>query len=126
MTSRWHWIVVVTSTTALDLMARFGAGFDFARVMHTEAVLFPGTALALAAFLRYEPPTLGWSRRIRVGLTWLFGLGGLRPLLWSLGVPLMFANLVALLGGLIGMLVWVLRRRHAAENARVRATAEGD
>jgi hypothetical protein len=111
MSSRWRWILVIAVATALDLLARFGAAFNFARVMHVEAVLFPLTGAVLAALFRYEPITQGWPHGVRVGLLWLFGLGGLRPLLWTLGVPLMAANLATLGVALAGVLVWVLRRR---------------
>lgn len=109
MTSRWRWILVVTAATGLDLIARFGAPFDFARVMHVEAVLFPVTAIVLALLRRSEPGTQGWPKRIRLGLVWLFGLGALRPLLWTLGAPLLAANLTTLGVALVGVLVWALR-----------------
>jgi hypothetical protein len=111
MSSRWRWILVVTAATAIDLVARFGASFDFARVMHIEAVLFPATALVLAALFRYEPPTQGWPHAVRVGLVWLFALGGLRPVLWTLGLSLMAANLATLSVALAGILIWWFRRR---------------
>lgn len=111
MTSRWRWILVVTATTGLDLVARFAAPFDFARVMHVEAVLFPVTGIVLALLLRSEPGTQGWPNRIRLGLVWLFGLGALRPLLWTLGAPVMAANLTTLGVVLVGILAWALRRR---------------
>jgi hypothetical protein len=112
MTSRWRWILVVTATTSLDLLARFGASFDIARVMHVEAVLFPVTGLVLASLQRSDPGTRAWPKRIRVGLVWLFGLGALRPLLWTLGAPLMTANLATLATALVGILVGPLRRRY--------------
>jgi hypothetical protein len=112
MPSRWRWILVVTAATALDVLARFGVTFDFERVMHTEAVLFPLTATLLAALLRHEPGTRGWPHATRVVLVWFFGLGGLRPLLWTLGLPLMAANLATLVVALAGLLLWVVRRRH--------------
>ena len=114
MTSRRRWILVVTVTAGLDLIARFGAPFDFARVMHVEAVLFPATGIVLALLRRAEPATQGWPNRIRLGLVWLFGLGALRPLLWTLGAPLMAANLTTLGVALVGILVWALRRKHRA------------
>jgi len=117
MSSRRRWILVVTATTGLDLLARFGASFDFVRVMHVEAVLFPVTGFALASLLRSEPRAHGWPRTIRVGLVWLFGLGALRPLLWTFGAPLMAANLSALGVALVGLLVWVLRRRRRVPRA---------
>ena len=111
MASRWRWTLIVAAAAALDLLARFGTAFDFGRVMHVEAILFPFTGLGLAALLRSEPKTQGWPHAVRVGLVWCFALGGLRPLLWTLGLPLMVANIatvVVLLGGILG---WVLRRR---------------
>lgn len=109
MTSREHWILVVTATTSLDLLARFAASFDFGRVMHVEAVLFPVTGIVLASLLRSEPRTQGWRNAIRVGLVWLFGFGALRPILWTLGMPLMAANLAALGVAVVALLVWALR-----------------
>src|SRR5678815_5515264 len=97
MFSHWRWLLVVIAATALDLWARFGALFNFARVMHVEAVLFPITGLVLAILLRHEPSTHGWPHRVRLGLVWLFGLGGLRPILWTLGAPLMTSNLATLI-----------------------------
>jgi hypothetical protein len=111
MSSRWRWILVVIAATALDLWARFGASFNFARVMHVEAVLFPITGAVLATLLRHEPSTQGWPHRVRLGLVWLFGLGGLRPVLWTLGVPLMTANFATLVVALAGILMWWIRRR---------------
>ena len=111
MPSRWRWIVVVTAATGLDLLARFGASFDFRRVMHLEALLFPVTGAVLATLLRTEAITRGWPHGVRVGLLWMFGLGGLRPLLWTLGLSLMVANLTTLIAGLVATLVWMLRRR---------------
>ena len=112
MPSRWRWVLVVTAATALDLLARFGVAFDFERVMHTEAVLFPVTATVLAALLRHDSNARGWPHAARVGLVWFFGLGGLRPVLWTLGLPLMAANLATLFVALAGLLLWVVRRRH--------------
>jgi hypothetical protein len=114
MTSRWRWILVVTTSTALDLLARFGTSFSFAGVMHLEAVLFPLTALVLAALIRYEPSTQGWPHIVRVGLLWLLGLGGLRSVLWTLGLPLMTANIAVLVVAVAGILIWWLRRGAAA------------
>lgn len=111
MASRWRWILVVTAATALDLVARFAAPFDFGRVMHVEAALFPLTGIVLGTLLRTEPRTQGWRHVVRVSLVWLFGLGGLRPLVWTLGLSVMVANLATLLVALGGILVWVLRRR---------------
>jgi hypothetical protein len=111
MSSRWRWILIITAATALDLLARFGPSFNFARVMHIEAVLFPVTGLVLAALFRHEPGTQGWPYAVRVGLVWLFGLGGLRSILWTLGLSVMAANLAALIVALAGILIWWLRRR---------------
>ncbi|HEY7682281.1 MAG TPA: hypothetical protein VH879_06530 [Gemmatimonadales bacterium] len=111
MPSRWRWILVVAAVTALDLLARFGASFHFDRVMHIEAVLFPVTGAVLAILLQHEPSTQGWPHAIRIGLVWLFGLGGLRPVLWTLGLPLMAANFATLIGALAGVLIWLVRRR---------------
>jgi hypothetical protein len=111
MPSRWRWILIVIAATALDLLARFGASFDFDRVMHIEAVLFPVTGALLATLVRYEPSTQGRPHAARIGLVWLFALGGLRPVLWTLGVSLMWANRATLAVALAGILVWWLRRR---------------
>jgi len=123
--SRWRWILVVSATTGLDLVARFGASFDFARVMHVEAVLFPVTAVVLVFLRRSEPGRRGWPNGIRVGLIWLFGLGAVRPLLWTLGAPLMAANLVTLGGAMAGILAWALRRRHRASRQLPNGSADG-
>jgi hypothetical protein len=96
--SRWRWILVVTGATALDLLARFSMAFDFARVMHIEAVLFPVTAVVLGALFRRHASARPWPRAVQAGLVWLFSLGGLRPLLWTLGLPLLFANFAVLIG----------------------------
>jgi hypothetical protein len=111
MPSRWRWILVVSTATALDLLARFGTSFSFARVTHLEAVLFPFTAAVLALLIRYEPSTQGWPHAVRVGLLWLFGLGGLRSVLWTLGLPLMTANIAVLVVAVAGIVSWWLRRR---------------
>jgi 4-amino-4-deoxy-L-arabinose transferase-like glycosyltransferase len=111
MRSRWRWALVVTSATGLDLLMRFAGPFDFRRVMHMEAVLFPATAGALALLFRGEPSSPPWPRRARIGLVALFGLGGLRPVLWTLGLPLSTANLSTLAAALASTMIWVLRRR---------------
>jgi hypothetical protein len=111
MSSRWRWILVFTAATAIDLLARFATPFDFVRVMHIEAVLFPVTGAVLASLFRYEPSTQGWPHAVRVGFVWLFGLGGLRPVLWTLGLSVMAANLATLIVALAGILIWWLRRR---------------
>ena len=118
-TSRRRWILVVTATTALDLLARFSVSFDFARVMHVEAVLFSVTAITLATLRRSESGTRGWPNRIRPGLVWLFGLGAVRSVLWTLGAPLMAANLAILGIALVGIVVWALRRRGRAASPRL-------
>lgn len=120
MPSRWRWILVVAVTTALDLAARFAAPFDFARVMHVEALLFPLTAVVLGVLRRAEARPDGWPRVARLGLIWLFALGGLRPLLWTLGMPLRWANLATLVPALAGVVIWrwkVRRRRLSAEGS---------
>ena len=111
MSSRWRWIFVVTAATALDLVARFGAPFSFARVMHIEAVLYPVTGAALAALFRFEPSTQGWPHAVRVALVWLFGLGALRPVLWTVGVSLMAANIATFVVAMAGIMIWWFRRR---------------
>ena len=110
----WRWFLGVAAVTGLDLVARFVSGFDFGRIMHVEAILFPLAALTLAALRRADPGERPWSRAIRLGLVWLFALGGIRPLLWWLGVPLMAANLATLAAALVALVAWRLRRRRAA------------
>jgi hypothetical protein len=114
MPNRWRWALVLAAATALDLLARFATSFDFGRVMHAEAVLFPVTGIALAILLRRDPGTRPWSHTIRVALVWLFALGGLRPVLWSLGAPMMAANLATLFTALVGLVAWIVRRRRQA------------
>jgi len=111
MRPRWRWILVIATATAVDLLIRFAGPFDFRRVMLREAVLFTATGLVLAGLLRFEPMKRGWPRTTRVLLVWFFLLGGLRPILYSLGVPLMAANLTTLIVALGGLAVWLLRRR---------------
>jgi hypothetical protein len=111
MSSRWRWILVVAAATVLDLVGRFASSFDFGRVMHLEAVLFPATVAVLIWLRRSEPATRGWPNRARLGVIWLFGLGALRPLLWTLGAPIMVANLATLAVALAGLLLWAIRRR---------------
>jgi len=117
MSSRWRWILVCAGATTLDLVARFAAPFNFARVMHVEALLFPLTAVVLGLLLRAEPRAQGWPRVTRLGLLWLFALGGLRPVLWTLGMPLRWANIATLLPAVAGVLVWIVRRRKAKGHA---------
>jgi len=111
MTSRTRWVLAVSAAAALDYGARVATAFDFAGVMHAEAILFPLTTIVLALLLRSEPRAHGWRHGIRVGLVWAFGLGALRPVLWSLGAPLMAANLVSIGGLVAALLVWAVRRR---------------
>jgi LPXTG-motif cell wall-anchored protein len=114
MRSRWRWLLVVTAAAGLDLLVRFAGSFDFRRIMHAEAVLFPATAGALALLLHGESPSAPWPRRARIGLIAFFGLGGLRPVLWTLGLPLSTANLSTLGAALAGTAIWMLRRRRRA------------
>jgi hypothetical protein len=116
MRARWRWILVVTAATAVDLLARFGLPFSFARVMHVEAVLFPLTAVVLARLLRREPDTTGWTQALRIGLVWFFALGGLRPVLWTLGLPLMAANIATVATAALGVVAWMIQRRHRLRN----------
>ena len=109
-----RWILVVAGAAVLDLIARFAAPFDFARVMHVEAFLFPLTAAVLLTLLRAEPRHHGWPRATKVGLVWLFALGGLRPVLWTLGAPLMWANLATLVPLLVAVVIRFARRRRPA------------
>lgn len=106
MTSRWRWILVVTAATVIDLAARFGAPFDFARVMHVEAVLFPATAIVLILLRRAEPRRQGRPNWIRLALIWTFGLGAVRPVLWTLGASIMAANLATIGVAVVGILAW--------------------
>jgi hypothetical protein len=123
MTPRWRWISIVAGATALDLVARFGAPFDLARVMHTEAALFPLTALVLGLLLRSEPSLPRWPRMTKVALVWVFALGGLRPLLWTAHVPLLWANVAALVAALTGLTLSLVRRRRAAPRTSARGAA---
>ncbi len=102
---------MITATAALDYLVRVATAFDFAQIMHTEAILFPLTTIVLALLLRSEPRAQGWRHGLRVGLVWFFGLGSLRPVLWSLGASLMVANVVAIGGVVVGLIVWAVRRR---------------
>lgn len=111
MTSRWRWTLIVAGAAAVDLLARFGSSFDFDIILPVEAVLFTVTGVVLAALLWHEPRARGWRHGLRVGLVWSFLLAGLRPLLWTLGLPLMTANVVTLGVALVGAAVWLLRRR---------------
>jgi hypothetical protein len=108
--ARISWIVCAVAT-CVDLLTRFGGDFDFARVMHIEAVLFPGSALTLAYLYRRQPSKLPRHRRISLALAWLFALGSLRPLLWTLGAPLVVANLAALVVAVCAAGWWLLRYR---------------
>ena len=111
MTTRWRGTLIIAGATALDLLARFGSAFDFDRIMRVEAVLFPVTGIVLAALAWHEPRTPGRGHGFRVGLAWFFTLGGLRPLLWTLGLPLMAANLSTLGAALVTGAILIMRRR---------------
>ncbi len=110
MTSRTRWILVIVATAALDYVVRIATSFDFARIMHAEAVLFPLTTMVLATLLRSEPRAQGWRHGLRVGLVWFFGLGALRPLLWNFGAPLIVANVVSIGGVVVALIIWAVRR----------------
>ena len=108
--ARISWIVCAVAT-CVDLLARFGGDFDFARVMHIEAVLFSGTALTLAYLFRRDPSTLPRHRTVSLALAWLFALGSVRPLLWTLGAALVVANLSALVVAISAAGWWLLKYR---------------
>ena len=115
MTSRTRWILVIVATAALDYLARTATSFEFARVMRAEAILFPLTTMVLALLLRSEPKAAGWRHGLRVGLVWFFGLGALRPVLWSLGASLLVANVVSIGGVVVAPIAWGLYQwRHRA------------
>ena len=123
MPSRCRWILVAAGATAFDLLARFAAPFNFARVMHVEALLFLLTAVVFGVLLRAEPREQGWRRATKVGLIWLFALGGLRSVLWTVGTPLMWANIATFVPALVGVLIWLIRRRQVRGGDHSRGAA---
>jgi len=96
---------------AIDLTARFGGVFDFARAMHVEAILFPVAAVATAGLSRKHTGGPRWARAAQVSIAWLFAVGGVRPILWSFGVPLELANLVTLITGIAAAAISLAIRR---------------
>ena len=110
MKSRTQLVVVLTLTLAADLIIRFGSTFDFARAMHGEAILFTLTAGVLLLLHRRSSETDGLQNRWGVIVIWFFGLGALRCILWTIGIPLTGANFATL--GVLGVviLVWWLTR----------------
>jgi hypothetical protein len=105
MESRTQLAVVLTLTVAADLIIRFGTPFDFARVMHAEAILFTVTTGVLLFLHRRKAVIEGRQDRWRAILVGFLALGAMRCILWTIGVPLVGANFGTL--GALGVVVLV-------------------
>ncbi len=107
-------LVVVAATTALDLLARVGFGFDMARVVPVEAALFLATAILFAFLGRGRDAGDPAVRRVDLWLAALFALASIRSALWAAGLDVYLANMVVLVvAAVAGVWAWVGRRRRA-------------
>lgn len=95
-----------------DLGARIGFGFDMARVIPAEALLFLATASALGWMAIRGDAYDVRVRRVDLWLAAGFALAGIRAALWAAGLDVYVANLVLLaIAGAAGARLWY-RRRH--------------
>jgi len=107
----WKWTFVILAAGAIDFAVRFATGFDMARVVPAETVLFLGTGAVLWALLRHEPASVRWQLRLQRVLVAAFALAGLRAGLWAAGLPVATANIIVGLAGIALVAVAVARRR---------------
>ena len=99
-------LLIIVAVLIADVAVRLIFDFHMRSVVLLEAVLFAIVALVLT-----------WSatrdKALSVVYLWLaviFGLGSLRAVLWSAGVPVGRANLVVLVVGALAAMVYGVRR----------------
>jgi hypothetical protein len=111
--SRRHWwLVIVIAVALIDIVGRLALGFAMARVIVFESVLFLGACMLIAmATARYPSQSLLVRRGERV-LAVVFGLAGLRVMVWAAGAGVGVANCVVLGIGLMLALALVIRTRY--------------
>jgi hypothetical protein len=116
---RHRWLVIVLVVALIDIGGRFAFGFNMARVIVFESVLFVA-ACVLMAVLAVKLP----AKSARLGLVerWLgaaFGLAGIRTIVWASGAGVGVANVVVVGVGVILVLGLVInglisKRRRSA------------
>lgn len=109
-----QWILVIWVAATVDLLVRFRGSIGFARVLWTEAVLFPLTGLVLILLLRRNRRLTGFKRGLQVVLVWAFFLAGVRSGIWAAGFGVGAANLMVFLVALFGWLGWRVGRASTA------------
>jgi hypothetical protein len=102
----------------LDILGRVALAFDMPRIVAVEAGLFFAACLLMGVIVtRYQSASGLLARTERV-LAVVFGLGGVRAVVWTISGSVMAANLVTFVAAValvIGYIVGkrVLRRRQA-------------
>lgn len=115
--ARWRRpILIGFAAVVVDFGIRLAVGFDMARIVPAEAVLFAVGGLAFAWAARAEradPP----ARRLDWWLAGLFVLAAVRSAIWAAGQPVWIANVVILVIALpvAFRLVRLRRRRRRAD-----------
>lgn len=105
-------LAVVLTAAAVDLLARFVFGFDMAKVVPMEAIIFLASAILFALLARTPDAGL---RRLDLWLAAVFALAALRSALWATGLDVVVANMVILIVGAVGgAWIWIRTRRRAA------------
>ena len=98
-------LLIIVAVSIADVTVRLIFDFQMRRVVLLEAALFAIVALVLTWFATHD-------KALSVVDLWLaviFGLGSLRAVLWSAGVPVGRANLVVLVVGALAAIVYGVR-----------------
>ena len=113
MVGRRHWwLVIVLSVALIDIVGRFVLRFAMGRVIVFESVLFLWACVLVAvATVRYSSKSER-ARWIERALVVVFGLAGLRVMVWAAGGSVGVANMVVLGVGLMVALWLVIRARY--------------
>ena len=111
------WPTILGVVLVIDLAARFfiPASDSFVRIL--EGSVFGTAAVALAIPLFRKRGLSDLRRKIHGWLGALLGLGGIRSLMWGLGVPVEIANLTIFLLGLGGLAALFFFRKRTQTDA---------
>lgn len=114
---RW-WVFATVGVLTVNLTARVVSGGVSPKVLIADAVALLIGAAVIGAALRRAPDMTLWARRCQGALAIGFVLGAVRATLWSAGLPVLWANLAALMGALaaaVAALVLAAGRRRTTD-----------